>query len=900
MQMLRDGLLFVLVACCAPLSAQGVITTVVGTSKVLPSGPLSPLNTGVVPTSVAVAPNGDVYFSDQPSHQVLKLSRGVLSVVAGNGFSGFSGDGGPAVSAALAGPAGVAVDSKGNLFVADQNNQRVRRISTDGTISTVAGNGGAGFSGDGQQATSATIGIPSSVAIDASGNLYIADLGNRRIRRVSTSGVITSIAGNGSSLFSGDGGSALNAGFVFPQEIALDQQGNLYVDDPADETIRRIDSSGIITTVAGIHQFGFSGDGGPATKAALALPRGVSAGPAGNVCFADLGSNRVRCINPSGIINTVAGTGQPIFSGDGGDGMSAGLAVPQATAFDPSGKLYIADTGNHRLRQLSSAGVIGAIAGNGQADALRDGGPNRNGTVFAPGNIAFDNAGNLYIADSGNQRVRQISIQGAISTIAGVGSAGYSGDGGQAVAAALSDPLGIAVYGGDVFIADRNNHRVRRITSGVISTFAGNGQGGFGGDGGLANAAQLAYPSGLAVDRNGNLFIADSGNARVRKVSPSGIITTIAGTSQAGFSGDGGKASQAMLNDPTAVAVDSSGNVYIVDTGNNRVRRVDLSGSISTVAGNGTASYGGVGGPATSASLNSPLAATVDSVGNLYIADTQSSRILRVNSDGMISVFAGTGESGFSGDGGQAVNAQIQFPAGLAIDSFGNVFFSDRDNNRIREVLVRPPSFSATPNSLIFSAPAGTAIPTTKSVLVSSLLNNAGLAFLGAQGLSFTASPSDKWLSVTPQSGSLANTLQVGADASQLSPGSYKGTLTVTSPDAVPSTQSVPVNFIVGQSVIGQLSIGSQILSFALTQGAASATLPLTLTNQGSGSVQFTATATTKSGGGWLQVSPGNGLVASTSPVTLTVTADPRTLDVGTYAGAINITSPDTGQSIVE
>ncbi len=275
-----------------------------------------------------------------------------------------------------------------------------------------------------------------------------------------------------------------------------------------------------------------------------------------------------------------------------------------------------------------------------------------------------------------------------ISTIAGNGTAGYSGDGGPAASAELNSPSGVAVdFSGNIYIADYKNNRIRRVdASGVISTVAGKGTAGYSGDGGPASSAELSTPSGVAVDTSGNIYIADSSNNCVRKVDASGVISTVAGNGTAGYSGDGGPAVSAELSSPSGVAVDTSGNIYIADDKNNCIRKVDASGVISTVAGNGTGGYSGDGGPASSAELSSPFGVAVDASGNIYIADDKNNRIRKVDASGVISTVAGNGTGGYSGDGGPATSAQLNSPSGLAVDSSGNIYIADTTNYRVREV----------------------------------------------------------------------------------------------------------------------------------------------------------------------------------------------------------------------
>jgi len=334
------------------------------------------------------------------------------------------------------------------------------------------------------------------------------------------------------------------------------------------------------------------------------------------------------------------------------------------------------------------SGLISTIAGTGVRSSGGDGGPATSAGLSAPRTMASDAAGNLYIADTENHRVRRVGTDGVITTIAGTGAAGYSGDGGPATAARLNNPHGVAVdAAGNVFVADSPNQRVRRVgTDGVITTVAGTGTSGYNGDGIPATAARLNYPKGVEVGPDGALYIGDANNHRVRRVASDGIITTIAGTGVSGFSGDGGPATSARLNTPRNVAFDPAGNLFIADDRNHRVRRVALDGIITTVAGNGTAGYGGDGGPATEARLGRVRDVAVDNAGNVYIADPENHRVRRVDPAGVITTVAGTGAGGFSGDGGPAEAARVAGPRGVAVDPHGRLLIADTGNHRIRRV----------------------------------------------------------------------------------------------------------------------------------------------------------------------------------------------------------------------
>ena len=624
---------------------------------------------------VAVDGSGNVYIAG--SNRIRKVdSSGTVSTFAGTGTQGFGGDGGSATSSMLSVPRGVAVDGSGNVYIADRLNNRVRKVDSSGTITTFAGNGAYGFGGDGGAATSSMLAAPWDVAVDGSGNVYISEW-NNRVRKVDSSGTITTFAGNGTVGFGGDGGSATSSLLNRPTGVAVDGSGNVYIADTRNHRVRKVDSSGTITTFAGTGTVGFGGDGGSATSSLLNRPTGVAVDGSGNVYIADQWNHRIRKVNSSGTISTILAT--------------PAIHQPLGVAVDVSGNVYVAefsrvlkiDALTNRVSTLASAGSYGFAL---------DGVPATSTQLSIPKGVAVDGSGNVYIADNMSFRVLKVDTSGTIRAFAGTGTQGFAGDGGSATSSLLNYPTGVAVDGsGNVYIADRAF--IRKVdSSGIITTFAGGGSGL--GDGGSATSAMLYGPRGVAVDGSGNVYIADLGNSRVRKVDSSGTITTFAGSTW-GFGGDGSSATSAMLRSPDAVAVDGSGNVYIADTGNHRIRKVDASGFISTFAGSGTTTVGGFsgdGGAATSARLDSPDAVAVDGSGNVYIADYGNHRVRKVDSSGTISTIAGTGTRGFGGDGGTATSAQLNYPEGVAVDGSGNVYIADTGNNRVRRVYVpRPP-----------------------------------------------------------------------------------------------------------------------------------------------------------------------------------------------------------------
>jgi uncharacterized protein (TIGR03437 family) len=644
-------------------------------------------------------------------HSVFKVdTKGTLTRIAGTGRYGVSGDGGPAINAQMAFPDGVAVDSGGNVYVADRAAHVIREISSGGTISTFGGTGKNGFSGDGGPAVNAQFNGPTGLALDAAGNLYVADTDNSCIRMISPDGTVVTVAGTNGRTFSGDGGPASAADLNQPQGVAADAAGNLYIADTFNNRIRMVAKDGTISTFAGNGFPGGSGDAGPATSATLFLPTDVAVDGAGSVYIADLGAVRVRKVT-KGIITTVAGNNTaeqlPI---DGVLAVSVRINGPTGVAADSGGAFYFAagsigsgsglTIGDYKIWKVTTDGMLSTVAGDGNNSFSGDGGPAALARIETPAGMAMDSQGNLYIADPANNRVRKIAADGTMSTAAGFGVAGFAGELGPAPAALLNSPMGVAVDSEDhLYIADTGNNRIREVLSnGNIGTFAGNGNAGLFGDGGNPLDAAIHAPRAIAFDAHGNLYIADTLDHRVRKIDAhTNTIDTVVGSGQ-GFGGDGGAAVSARLNLPTALTVDSADNLYIADQGNNRIRKVSADGTIQTVAGTDTA-FTGDGGPAVSALVSSPRGVAVDRSGNLYISEPGENRIRKVTPDGGIATIAGNGNCCYSNDGGPATNATLNQPWGLALDSTGDVLVADSGNSAIR--LLQPAPTGAAQGAVV-------------------------------------------------------------------------------------------------------------------------------------------------------------------------------------------------------
>lgn len=674
-----------------------------------------------------------------------ELEDGEITTIAGG--TAFVGDGGAATDATLRSPRGLAIDAAGRLLIADTGNQRVRSVDLEAEqIFTVAGTGNFGNDNpDGISALTAELTEPSKVAVDSDGNfytnnsativrinaetgkiqnlvntdviasfaldaannIYYTELVTHGVFRVDAkTGQVRRIAGNGQPGYGGDGGNPLQASFLTPADIAIDKDGNIYIADAGNSRIRRIDADlSIIRTVAGNGENGFAGDGGPATEAVLNEPYGVAVDAGGNIYISDTANSCVRLVKAStGLISTLAGVaGSAGFGGENGLASEAFLNRPTGLVVTGDGDLFIADTGNHRVRVVVRSGeespaMIYTTAGSGAIDYMDGEVPAVAGRLDAPRGITLDQNGDLLVADTFASRVRLIDTStGLIKTIVGLARAEDIGDGGSALDASLQRPVQTLVDSkGQIFILDSFMNRVRRVLlDGRIETYAGREGYAYGGDGGPANEAIFNVPYGMAFDLKGNLLIADTGNHLIRRIdATTGIIETIAGTGTAGFAGDGGQARAALFNEPTSVAVDTAGNIYVGDGSNRRIRRIDAAtGIVTTIAGRGEPPASILPNndddnlPALLATLSRFIGAMVfDSNGEMIFTDTYHNRICRIDKAGIFHVISGSGNYLSFGDGGPARDASLHEPTGLAIDSDDNLYIADAYNNAIRVI----------------------------------------------------------------------------------------------------------------------------------------------------------------------------------------------------------------------
>ena len=730
------------------------------------------------------------------------LGYGNIRTIAGVALSGYSGDNGPAASAQVDAPEGIAIDANGNVYISDSRNNRIRKINAaTGIITTFAGNGASGFSGDGGPATAASIGNPQGIALDPTGNLYIADLYNSRIRKVtaatgliSTVGVIgspariavapngdlilttynspyvnrlnpvtgdvTTVAGNGSLGFSGDGGPALNAQLNNPQGVTVDPAGNIYVGDLYNYRIRKITPAGTISTIAGTGIEGLAGDNGPATAARFSGVGGLSIGPDGNLYIADRVNQRVRRINLStGIITTLAGaspSGIGDIRGDGGPATAAWLQSPTDLAFDPAGNLYTSETA---IRYIDFTSPVLAItpasptvpptAGAGAITVtptpstapwfattpaswltLSQAGTTLNYTYTANPSatprsaVVRVNTDTVLITQQGSA----VSLTPATATVLATAGSGSltltvtpaapwtatssapwltvtptSGSAGTTLNYTYSQNTADGARTATIQVAGRTFTLTQPATSGAYTAW---------GSSGLGTAKSVGTPTGVpysvAVDANGNIYYADNTTNSIGRIEANTAATT---TTLAGAN---------VVNAPYGLAVDFAGNLYVADAGSSRILKRDaITGAFSTVVGNGA--------------LNRPLGVAVDAYGNLYIADTSNHRIRRYDvATGLLTTLAGTGAQGFNGDQLNPLDAQLNGPYGIAIDAAGNIIFSEYFSNRVRRISASTGALVTLLDPSQLRSPSGLTVDRAGNIYVADFGNGRVLKLLSA------------------------------------------------------------------------------------------------------------------------------------------------------------------------
>jgi streptogramin lyase len=645
---------------------RGIVTTIAGPSFLLTTGPGTAASFRG-PSGVAVDGAGNVYVADQFNNMIRKISpSGAVRTLAGTGaYGSVNGSG---ATASFSEPTGVALDVKGNLYVADFGNNLIRKIDTSGSVSTLAGSG-TPASTDGQ-GVGASFDAPAGVAVDAAGNVYVADEYNNQIRKISPTGFVSTLAGNGNTGSSNGAGTA--ASFYYPTGVAVDVAGNVYVADWNNNMVRMIDPLGVVTTLAGNGIAGYPN--GPVPGANLDYPYGIAIDATGNLYVGSEGLNLIEKISPSGVVVTLAGK-----EGDIGDAngtvSEASFFSPLGVAVDAAENVYVADYGNNLIRKISPSGDVSTLAGSGAYGSTNS---TATASFNSPNGVAVDDIGDIYVADYFNNVIRAISPSGVVGTMAGTGSVGAAN--GIDLLATFNYPYGVAVDGsGNIYVADVHNNMIRKITSfGEVGTLAGSGKEGHAN--GTGTAASFFSPQGVAVDAAGNVYVADQGNNLIRKITSSGAVTTLAGSGASGSVNGMGTA--ASFFGPTGLAVDAAGNVYVADQLNNMIRKINSSGVVSTLAGSGTS--GSSDGTGTGASFYQPSGVCVDASGNIYVADQFNNVIRKIIPSGLVVTWAGNGTIGSSN--GTGYTASFNRPTGVAVDAVGNVYVADAGNNLIRKI----------------------------------------------------------------------------------------------------------------------------------------------------------------------------------------------------------------------
>ncbi|WP_395750680.1 hypothetical protein [Prosthecobacter sp.] len=641
------------------------------------------------PMGTAVDSSGNIYAAESGNHIIRKITpAGVVTTLAGKAGESGTADG-TGSAARFQAPSGVAVDGSGNLYVADTSNFTIRKITPAGVVTTVAGAAGTGGGADGT-GSAARFYSPYGITIDSAGNLYVTDTYAHTIRKITPGLVVTTLAGSPNSSGSANGtGSA--ARFNYPGGIAVDSSGNLYVADQSNHTIRKVTPAGAVSTVAGTALSTGSTDA-TGSAARFNYPGGIAVDSSGNLWVADSSNHTLRKVTTTGVVTTPAGTAGSSGSADG-TGAAARFSSPHGIAVDGSGNFWVADAGNQTIRKMTPAGVVTTLAGAPGHLGTADG----TGTAAAfkvPSGAAVDGSGNVYVADTSNHTIRKITPAGVVTTLAG--TAGNSGStDATGSAARFKTPYGVAAdSSGNVYVADSGNHTIRKVTpAGAVSTVAGTA-GSIGNINATGSAARFNFPQGVAVDGSGNLYVADTNNQLVRKITSGGVVTTLAGSGFPGYLD--GTGTGAYFFSPSGIAVEGAGTVYVADNNNQVIRKVTPAGVVTTLAGTANTSEGTPDGTGADARFRNPMGVATDGEGNVYVADSNNSTVRKITPSGVVTTIGGTARV-VGGAEGIGAAAQFSTPRGLAVTADGVVFLADTSNHRISQGMpLYPPVLALT------------------------------------------------------------------------------------------------------------------------------------------------------------------------------------------------------------
>lgn len=649
------------------------------------------------PIALAADASGNVYVADEMNNAIRKISpRGVVTTLAGSGTAAYADGAGK--SAMFNDPHAVAVDSSGNVFVADTYNNRIRKITPEGVVSTVAGSSAGDADGTG---TAARFGYPRGIALDPSGNLIIADSYNNKIRKITPAGVVSTLAGGSANAYGNTDGAGAAARFSFPTSVAVDAAGYIYVADLYNNLIRKVTPQGVVSTLAGGTSPGYAD--GPGSAASFSSPYGVGVDAAGIVYVGDSTNNRVRQITPDGMVSTLAGDGTVGWKDGPAD--AAEFDGPRGVAVDPAGTIYVADTGYSRIRKITRSNMT-KRSGDGQTGPL---------STALPAPFV------VIVRDAIGRPVSNVSVAFAITTGTGTlshASALTGADGTASTVLTTGNALGtcrVTASTGDVLLGSSLTFSAMARRNASVSTFAGSGTEGYvDGDG---TSARFSRPGGLAFDADGNLYVADIGNYRIRKITAAGQVSTFAGAGTSGTAS--GTASAAQFQTPAGVAVDSNGNVYVGDASANQIRKI-ASGSVSNFCG---AAW--------------PSVMAMEPAGGMYVLCLDSI-VNRYNLNATLSLTVGSGSPGYAD--GQGTSARFQSLAGIALDASNNAYVTDRGNHRIRKItpagvvstLAGPPLTGGPSALLYFANPSGIVVDSSGTIYVA---DNGGLTAITSDGV---------------------------------------------------------------------------------------------------------------------------------------------------------------------